>query len=155
MIQLNAGDKAPDFELKDQDSNIIKLSKFKGKKVILYFYPKDDTPGCTKEACDLRDNISKLKKLNVEVIGVSNDDEISHKKFVEKYKLPFTLVCDTEKKVVKAYDVYKLKNFLGKSYYGIVRSTFLINEKGIIDKVFHKVNPLGHVSDILKFIKIG
>lgn len=153
MINLKIGDKAPDFELSDDGGNKIKLSGFKGKKVVLYFYPKDDTPGCTKEACDFRDNIGSLKRLNVEVLGVSNDDEKSHKKFKEKFSLPFKLLSDADKKVSKAYGVYELKNFMGKSYYGITRSTFLIDENGRIEKVFYKVNPEKHIGEVLQAIK--
>ena len=148
MISLKIGDKAPDFELIDSESNKIRLSDFKGKKVVLYFYPKDDTSGCTKEACSFRDNIASLKKLNVEVLGVSNDDHQSHKKFSEKYSLPFKLLCDIDKKVSKEYGVYELKSFMGNEYYGIVRSTFLIDEKGKITHIFYKVNPENHIDEI-------
>ena len=153
MTTLKVGDKAPDFELKDQDGKAVKLSGFKGKKVILYFYPKDDTPGCTKEACNFRDNISTLNKSNVVVLGVSNDDEQSHQKFIAKYNLPFALLADTDKKVSKAYGVYELKNFMGKEYYGIVRSTFIIDEKGRIQKVFYKVNPEEHIDEVIAAVK--
>ncbi|MBI2654044.1 thioredoxin-dependent thiol peroxidase [Candidatus Woesearchaeota archaeon] len=149
MVKLKAGDKAPDFELNDDEGNKVKLSNFKGKKFVLYFYPKDDTPGCTKEACDFRDNLSSLKRLNVEVLGVSNDDEKSHKKFKEKFSLPFRLLCDVDKKVSKGYGVYELKKFMGKSYHGITRSTFLIDEKGKIEKIFYKVNPENHIEEVM------
>src|SRR3989338_21343 len=124
---LSIGDKAPEFELKDTSGNLIKLSSFKGKYLVLYFYPKDDTPGCTKEACNLRDNLSLLKKNNVEVIGVSLDDMDSHKKFMAKYTLPFTLLCDTGAEVSKKYGVYVQKSMYGKKFWGIARTTFLIN----------------------------
>ena len=150
MINLKAGDKAPVFILKDGDNNAVKLSDFKGRKVILYFYPKDDTPGCTKEACDFRDNLISLKKLNVEVLGVSNDDENSHKKFAGKYNLPFRLLADVDKKVSKKYGVYELKQNYGKEYYGITRSTFLIDENGKIQKIYYKVNPEDHVNEIME-----
>ena len=153
MITLKVGDKAPDFELKDQKGNKIKLSGFKGKKIVLYFYPKDDTSGCTKEACDFRDNIEELKKSNAEVFGVSNDDEASHRKFSEKFNLTFKLLCDVDKKVSKDYGVYELKSFMGKSYYGIVRSTFVIDENKKIEKVFYKVNPDEHAEDVLNSLK--
>ena len=153
MITLKENDKAPDFTLTDQDGNNIKLSNFKGKKVILYFYPKDDTPGCTKEACNFRDNISQLKKSNAVVLGVSNDDEESHQKFIAKYSLPFTLLADTDKEVSKAYGVYELKNFMGREYYGIVRSTFIIDEKGRIAKIFYKVNLEEHVDEVMEAVK--
>ncbi|HLG23913.1 MAG TPA: thioredoxin-dependent thiol peroxidase [Candidatus Nanoarchaeia archaeon] len=154
MINLKEGDKAPDFELNDGEGNKLKLSKLKGKKAVLYFYPRDDTPGCTKEACDFRDNIGQLKKSGVEVIGVSNDDEKSHKKFSEKFLLPFRLLSDTEKSVSKIYGVYELKKFMGKEYYGITRSTFLIDESGKILKIYYKVNPEGHVDEIKRELGI-
>ena len=155
MINLEVGDKAPDFELIDQVGKKNKLSDFKGRKIIFYFYPRDDTTGCTKEACDFRDNLSALKKLNAEVVGISNDDGYSHKKFSEKFSLPFKLLCDTDKKTSKDYGVYELKSFMGKSYYGIVRSTFIINEKGIIEKIFYKVNPQEHIEEIKSFLAKG
>lgn len=153
MITLKIGDKAPDFELKNQNGKSVKLSSFKGKKVVLYFYPKDDTPGCTKEACNFRDNILQLKKLNVVVLGVSNDDEESHQKFIAKYSLPFALLADVDKEVSKAYGVYELKNFMGKEYYGIARSTFVIDEKGKIQKIFYKVNPEEHIQEVMEAVK--
>ncbi len=152
MINLKTGDKAPYFELKDQENNLVKLTDFKGRKVILYFYPRDDTSGCTKEACDFRDNIFELKNLNAEVLGVSNDGELSHKKFSEKFNLPFKLLCDTDKTTSKDYGVYELKSFMGKSYYGIVRSTFIIDEKGKIEKIFYKANPQNHVEEIREYL---
>jgi len=152
MITLKSGDKAPDFELMDQDGDYVKLSGFKGKKIILYFYPKDNTPGCTKEACDFRDNLSHLKSLNVEILGISNDDEASHKKFAEKYQLPFRLLCDTDKQVSKAYGVYELKEKFGKQYYGITRSTFMIDEEGKIERIFYKVDPEAHIGEIMKAV---
>ena len=152
MITLKIGDKAPDFELRDQKGSNVKLSSLKGKKIILYFYPKDDTSGCTKEACDLRDNFAALKKLNVEVLGISNDDLESHKKFSSKYNLNFPILSDADKKVSKEYGVYELKQNYGKTYYGITRSTFLIDENGKIEKVFYKVNPEEHIKEILKVI---
>ena len=153
MIKLKIGDKAPDFELSSQDNKKVKLSDFKGKKIILYFYPKDNTPGCTIEACSFRDNLSELKKLKAVVLGVSNDNEASHKKFKDKFNLNFKLLCDTDKKVSKAYGVYEKKNFMGKEYMGITRSTFLIDERGNIKKIFYKVNPKGHVEELIDEIK--
>ena len=153
MIYLKIGDKAPDFELLDQEGKSIKLSGLNGRKVVLYFYPRDDTSGCTKEACSFRDNFSALKKLNVEVLGVSNDNQKSHKKFSEKFNLPFRLLCDVDKEVSRKYGVYELKNFMGKEYYGIVRSTFLIDEKGKIRQIFYKVNPENHVNEITDELK--
>ncbi len=153
MISLKIGDKAPDFSANDSDGKKIELKSFRGKKIVLYFYPKDDTSGCTKEACDFRDNLSGLKKLNAEVLGVSNDDEESHKKFAAKFNLPFRLLADVDKKISKDYGVYELKNFAGKSYYGIVRSTFLIDENGKIQKTFYKVNPEEHIGEIMQELK--
>ena len=149
MITLKEGNKAPDFELKDQNENKVKLSSFKGKKVVLYFYPKDDTPGCTKEACDFRDNISKLKQKNVVVLGVSNDNLESHKKFSKKYNLNFSSLSDVDKKVSKKYGVYEEKEKFGHKYMGITRSTFLIDENGKIEKIFYKVNPEEHIYEIM------
>ena len=153
MISLKAGDKAPNFNLKDGEGKTAKLSDFKGRKVVLYFYPRDDTPGCTKEACSFRDNLGTLKKLNVEVLGVSNDDSDSHKKFAEKYNLSFRLLADVDKKVSKDYGIYELKNMYGKEYYGITRSTFVIGEYGKIQKIYYKVNPEEHIKEIMEEVK--
>ena len=150
MINLKIGDNAPDFELADQNGSNVKLSDFKGKKIVLYFYPKDDTPGCTKEACDLRDNLSILNKKNAVVLGISNDDEASHKKFAEKYNLPFRLLADAGKKVSQEYRVYELKNMYGREYYGITRSTFVIDENGKIQRIYYKVNPEKHIQEIME-----
>lgn len=147
---LEAGKKAPDFTAKDQDGNKVKLSNFKGKKVVLYFYPKDDTPGCTKQACSLRDGFPKLKKNNIEVLGVSIDTEESHQKFIEKYDLPFTLIADTDKKVVNKYDVYGEKNMYGRKYMGTKRTTFLIDEDGKIVKIFKRVKVAEHADEVLE-----
>ena len=145
MISLKEGQKAPDFELFDQEGKKASLSGFKGKKLILYFYPRDDTPGCTIEACSFRDNISRFKNKNIEVIGISNDGQISHEKFSKKFSLPFKLLCDIDKKVSKAYGVYEKKNFMGREYMGITRSTFIIGENGKIQKILYKVNPRRHI----------
>lgn len=153
MISLKIGDKAPDFKLNDQDGKLVKLLDFRGKKIILYFYPRDDTPGCTKEACGFRDNILSLKKKNVVVLGVSNDDEKSHLKFIKKFNLPFALLSDVTKEVSKKYGVYELKKFMGREYYGITRSTFIIDEKGKIQKIFYKVNPEQHISEVIETVK--
>ena len=153
MITLKIGDKAPDFELRDQKGSNVKLSSLKGKKIVLYFYPKDDTSGCTKEACDFRDNFAALKKLNVEVLGISNDDLESHKKFSSKYNLNFSILSDADKKVSKEYGVYELKRNYGREYHGITRSTFLINKNGKIEKIFYKVNPEEHIREILAELK--
>lgn len=149
MTTLVAGDKAPDFSAKDQSGNTVSLSDFKGKKVVLYFYPKDDTPGCTKEACNFRDNFALLKKKGYVVLGVSVDSERSHKKFIEKYELPFTLISDTEKQVVTAYGVWGKKKFMGREYMGTARVTFVIDEKGIIEKVIDKVETTDSTAQVL------
>lgn len=153
MIALKEGQKAPDFELADQEGKKADLSDFKGKKVILYFYPRDDTPGCTIEACSFRDNIKKLKNKNIEVLGISNDNQISHEKFSKKFRLPFKLLCDTDKKVSKAYGIYEKKSFMGREYMGITRSTFIIDKNGKIEKIFYKVNPEKHIDEIYCTLK--
>lgn len=149
--KLNVGDKAPDFTAKDQDGKQITLSAYKGKKVILYFYPKDQTPGCTQEACNLRDNIGALSDEGYEVLGVSTDDEVSHKEFQQKYNLPFALVADTDKSINQKYGVWVEKERDGKKYWGTARVTFLIDEKGIITNIIDKVDTKEHASQILKF----
>ena len=149
--KLNIGDKAPDFTAKDQDGKQITLSAYQGKKVILYFYPKDQTPGCTQEACNLRDNIGALSDEGYEVLGVSTDDEVSHKEFQQKYNLPFSLVADTDKSINQKYGVWVEKERDGKKYWGTARVTFLIDEKGIITNVIDKVDTKEHASQILKF----
>lgn len=147
---LKAGDKAPDFTLATQNENeTVTLSKLRGKKVILYFYPKDNTPGCTKEACDFRDNIASFKKKGVEVFGISKDSSKAHTKFIEKYSLPFSLLVDDNADVCEAYGVIDKKSMFGKTFLGIKRSTFLINEKGVIQNVWPKVRVDGHVEEIL------
>lgn len=153
MITLEVCEEAPGFELKDQNGKLVKLSDFKGKRIVLYFYPKDDTPGCTKEACDFRDNLRRLKSLNVEVLGISNDNQESHKKFAEKYKLPFILLCDTEKFVSKQYGVYEEKEKFGNRYWSITRSTFVIDENGKIKKIFYRVNPEEHIEEVLHAVQ--
>jgi peroxiredoxin Q/BCP len=147
---LRPGDKAPDFKGRDQDGKEIRLSAFQGKKVVLYFYPKDDTPGCTAQACNLRDNYKALKKANYEVIGISSDDEKSHRKFIEKYSLPFTLIADEDKKINELYGVWREKSMFGKTYMGTVRTTFVINEKGFIEEIIEKVDTEDHSNQILK-----
>jgi thioredoxin-dependent peroxiredoxin len=153
MALLEVGAKAPDFKTTDQDGNTVSLSSFKDKKVILYFYPKDDTPGCTKEACGFRDEFSRFKKLKAEIVGVSVDDEKSHKKFVEKYSLPFTLLADPDKKIVNAYGVWGEKSMYGKKYMGTNRVTYLIDESGKIAAVFPKVKPEEHADELLEILK--
>lgn len=149
MSKLNIGDKAPDFKGIDQDGKTVSLKDFKGKKLVLYFYPKDDTPGCTAEACNLRDNYSGLKKKGYEVVGVSADTEKSHKKFADKYELPFSLIADTEKEILQAYDAWGEKSMYGKKYMGILRKTYVIDEKGNIEKIFDKVDTKNHTEQIL------
>ncbi len=150
IVTLKEGDKAPGFSAKDQNGNTVSLSDFKGKRVILFFYPKDMTPGCTAEACNLGENYAALKKRGFEVIGVSADDEVRHLKFIEKYSLPFTLLADTELDVIKAYGVWGNKKFMGKEYDGIHRTTFVIGENGMIEKVILKVKTKDHTAQILE-----
>jgi len=147
---LKTGMKAPDFALKDDRGNVHRLSDYRGRKVALYFYPKDDTPGCTKEACSFRDEFSEFEKRNVAVLGVSVDDESSHAAFREKYALPFTLLSDTDKKVVKLYGVWIEKNVYGKKSMGTDRKTFLIDEDGTIIHIFDKVKPEEHAGEVLQ-----
>ncbi len=149
-MQLHIGDEAPDFTGKDQNGNDINLYSYHGKKVILYFYPKDDTSGCTAQACNLRDNYDELQQVGFEIIGVSTDDEKSHQKFINKYQLPFPLIADTEKKIVEMYDVWKEKSMYGRKYMGTIRTTFLINEDGIITDIIGKVDTREHTKQILK-----
>ncbi|MBK7211882.1 MAG: thioredoxin-dependent thiol peroxidase [Bacteroidales bacterium] len=143
------GDQAPQFAGIDQSGNEISLEKMKGNKVVLYFYPKDDTPGCTAEACDLRDNYDRLLAKGYKVVGVSPDNEKSHLKFVDKYKLPFPLLPDPEKEIIKAFGVWGPKKFMGKSYEGVLRTTFIISEDGIIEDVITKVDTKNHSSQII------
>jgi thioredoxin-dependent peroxiredoxin len=150
---LEVGAKAPDFKTVDQNGKKVSLKDFKGKRVILYFYPKDDTPGCTKEACAFRDNFPDFSKLKVDILGVSVDDEKSHKKFADKYELPFTLLVDTDKKIVEAYGVWGEKSLYGKKYMGTNRVTYLIDETGHISAVFPKVKPESHAEELLDLLK--
>jgi peroxiredoxin Q/BCP len=149
-MKLHVGGPAPLFEGKDQNGNTIKLLDYQGKKVVLYFYPKDDTSGCTAQACDLRDNKEALQRAGYEIIGVSTDDEISHQKFMNKYSLNFTLIADTDKQIVQLYDVWKEKSMYGRQYMGTVRTTFLIDAAGIITDIISKVDTKQHASQILK-----
>jgi thioredoxin-dependent peroxiredoxin len=148
MLQTNK--KAPAFSAPNQNGETIALKDFKGKKVVIYFYPKDDTPGCTAQACNLRDNISGLQKLGIEIIGISVDDVKKHKKFEEKYELPFTLISDSEKVIVEAYEVWGEKKFMGKTYMGTSRVTFLIDEEGKIAHIIDKVDTKNHTAQILE-----
>jgi peroxiredoxin Q/BCP len=149
-MSLHVGDKAPDFQVNDQTGKPVKLTDFKGKKVVLYFYPKDMTPGCTAEACNLRDNYHLLLKQGYEVLGISTDNEKSHQKFIEKEKLPFRLLADTEKKVHDAYGTWVEKSMYGRKYMGTARTTFVIDEKGLIEEIIEKVDTKNHTQQILK-----
>jgi peroxiredoxin Q/BCP len=149
MALLEVGDRAPEFRTVDQDGGIVKLSGLRGRKVALYFYPKDDTPGCTKEACSFRDAWSAFRKKKIEVLGVSAQDEESHRKFAGKYSLPFRLLADPEKKIVEAYGVWGEKSLYGRKYMGTNRVTYLIDEKGKIAAVWPKVKPEDHASEVL------
>jgi len=146
---LKEGTTAPDFTLKDANGEAVRLKDLRGQKVVLYFYPKDDTPGCTKEACSFRDAFAAYKKRNIKVLGVSLDSEASHKKFATKYKLPFTLLADPDHAIADAYGVYGQKKFMGRTYMGVKRMTFLIDEKGKVKKVFEKVKPEEHAQEVL------
>ena len=152
MSKLNKNSPAPQFSTTDQDGSLVKLEDFRGKKVILYFYPKDDTPGCTKEACAFRDAFAEFKSKNTIILGVSPDNEKSHTKFIEKFTLPFQLLCDTEKTIVKDYEVWVEKSMYGRKYMGVERSTFLINENGILVAILRKVKPEPHVEELLKLV---
>lgn len=149
QTKLKIGDKAPEFSGKDQDGNVISLKSMKGKKVVLYFYPKDQTPGCTAQACNLRDNIDKLKDEGYTVLGVSTDDEASHREFREKYSLPFTLIADTDKSITNAYGVWVEKERDGKKVWGTARTTFIIDGNGVITDIIDKVDTKDHASQIL------
>lgn len=153
MASLKTGTKAPEFSTIDQNGKQISLSDYKGKKVILYFYPKDNTPGCTAESCNLQENYSSLKRKGFVVLGVSADDEKSHKKFATKYNLAFPLLVDTDKKIIKAYKAWGKKNMYGKLFNGILRKTYVIDEQGIIEKVFEKVETKNHTEQIVAAFK--
>ena len=147
---VKEGTTAPAFKTTDDNGEDVSLKDFKGQKVVLYFYPKDDTPGCTKEACSFRDAYSKYKKQGIKLLGVSPDSEASHKKFITKYKLPFTLLADRDHAIAEAYGVWGEKKFMGRTYMGVLRTTFLIDEKGKIKKVFEKVKPEDHATEVLE-----
>ncbi len=151
--KLKVGDMAPDFKTQDQDGKTHQLSKEKGNWVLIYFYPKDDTPGCTLEACSIRDAWPEFKKLKIKVFGVSIQNEKSHKKFADKYDLPFTLLVDPEKDIVKKYGVWGEKSMFGRKYMGTLRQSFLIDPNGTIAKIYEKVNPVTHVAQILEDFK--
>ena len=147
-MTLQIGDQAPDFQIPDQDGIVHKLADYRGRKLVIYFYPKDDTPGCTAQACNLRDNYFDLRQQGYEVIGVSVDDEASHQKFIHKFELPFTLLSDTTHQMVEAYGVWQEKNMYGRKYLGTVRYTFVIDEKGIIQDIITKVDTKDHAAQI-------
>jgi len=149
MHHLKIGDKAPAIVARDQDGNHIGLEQYKGKKVVLYFYPKDNTPGCTAESCDLRNNYDYLQTKGYEVIGVSADSEKKHQSFINKYNLPFRLIADTDKKVVNDYGIWGEKKFMGRTYEGIHRTTFVISEDGTIEDIITKVKTINHTKQIL------
>ena len=154
MAELKEGDQAPDFTLSSSDGRDVSLKDFKGEKnIVLYFYPKDDTPGCTKEACSFRDQRKLFEKVDAEIFGVSFDSLDSHKKFIKKYKLSFPLLADEDKAVAKKYGVYKQKSFMGKSYMGIERTTFVIDKDQKIRKIFPKVKVEGHTEEVLAAVK--
>jgi peroxiredoxin Q/BCP len=147
---LKEGTVAPNFAAKDANGEAVRLKDLRGQRVVLYFYPRDDTPGCTKEACSFRDAFADFKKRDIRVLGVSVDSEASHKKFTAKYKLPFTLLADPDHSIADAYGVYGEKKFMGRTYMGVKRITFLIDEKGKIKKVFEKVKPEAHAQEVLE-----
>ncbi len=152
-MALKIGSKAPAISLPDQNGKIQKLSDYLGQWVLVYFYPKDDTPGCTTEACSLRDNFPKLGKLKAKVFGISTDSVASHKKFAEKYQLPFTLLADVDKKVVEKYGVWAEKSMYGRKYFGILRNSYLIDPQGKIIKIYEKVKPATHAEEVLEDLK--
>lgn len=155
MVTLREGDKAPAFRLPDQDGEMIALSSYKGKKLVLYFYPEDDTPTCTIQACNLRDNYALLKKNGFEVIGVSPDAPAKHKKFETKFKLPFTLLADTTHAVLEKYGVWDQKKMFGHEYMGVLRTTFVLDEKGVIRKIFLRPRNKAHAEEILEAMQEG
>ena len=150
---LEAGVKAPEFKLQDKDGNLVSLSDFKNKKIVLYFYPRDNTPGCTKQACGFGELYPSFVEHGVEIIGISKDSVASHKRFKDKYQLPFTLLSDPELEAIKAYDVWKEKNMYGKKVMGVVRTTYLIDEDGMIVKAFEKVKAADNPQNMLKEVE--
>jgi peroxiredoxin Q/BCP len=154
MPQLKEGNKAPEFSLAASNGKNIALKDYKSnKRVILYFYPKDDTPGCTVEACEFRDNVKKIENLDAVVLGISPDPVDSHNKFIQKFKLPFVLLSDTDKKVCQDYGVWVEKSMYGKKYMGVARTTFVIGKDGKIEKIYEKVKPEGHSEEVLEYLK--
>ncbi|HEX8609130.1 MAG TPA: thioredoxin-dependent thiol peroxidase [Pedobacter sp.] len=154
MTELKEGQMAPEFTAKDQEGNDVSLAQFAGKTVVLYFYPKDDTPGCTAEACDFRDNYQGLAAKEIVVLGVSVDDEKSHKKFIAKHSLPFTLLADTDKKMVEAYGVWGEKSMYGKTYMGTNRKTFIIDKEGKIAHIINKVDTKNATAQVLELLEL-
>jgi len=154
MLKLKIGDKAPDFQGVNQNGETVSLADFGGKKVILYFYPKDNTPGCTAEACSLRDKNDYLLKKDFVVLGVSADSKKSHSNFAEKYQLPFSIIADTERKIIENYGVWGEKKNYGKTYMGLMRTTFIISENGVIEKIISKVDTKNHAEQIIEAMKI-
>lgn len=152
-MAVEVGQAVQDFELKNQNGETVKLSDFKGKHVVLYFYPKDNTPGCTTQACDFRDNHESFAGLNAVILGVSPDSEKSHQNFIEKHDLPFELLVDEDKQLAEQFGVWQLKKNFGKEYMGIVRSTFIIDKEGVLRKEYRKVRVEGHVEEALNYIK--
>lgn len=152
-MAVEVGKKAPNFQLENQAGEVVSLTDYAGKNIVLYFYPKDMTPGCTTQACDFRDNYADFDKLNTVVLGISPDPIERHQKFIDKHDLPFPLLADTDNEVAKLYDVWKLKKMFGKEYYGIERSTFIIDEQGVIQKEYRKVRVKGHIAETLEFVK--
>ncbi|MBJ7538137.1 thioredoxin-dependent thiol peroxidase [Marinomonas transparens] len=149
-MTIEIGQKAPNFSVKDQNGDIITLEQYKGKKVVLYFYPRDSTPGCTAQACDLRDNYTTLLEQGYVVLGISTDTEKKHQNFIAKYQLPFPLLADTEKEVHELYGTWQLKKFMGRESMGTVRTTFIIDENGLIEEIISKVKTKEHAAQILK-----
>lgn len=149
MTHLQVGDSAPDFAIPNQSGKVIKLSDFSGKKLIIFFYPKDNTPGCTAQSCNLKDNYSDLLDKGFQVVGVSADDAVSHQKFIAKFSLPYNLLADTNKEMIKSYGVWGEKKFMGKVYDGIHRTTFIVND-GIVEKIFSKVKTKEHSNQIIE-----
>ena len=149
---LKEGDKAPDVALNDKDGRTVRLSDFRGKKTVVYFYPKDDTPGCTRQACAFRDAFDGFKRADIAVIGISKDSESSHRKFAEKYELPFVLLADPERSAIDAFGVWQEKTMYGKKTFGVARSTFVLDEEGTVIKVFEKANPDTNAAEILELL---
>lgn len=155
MEKLKIGDQAPDFKLFDQNKNEVTLAGLKGKKVIIYFYPKDDTPGCTSEACNFRDNYQYWISKGYTILGISPDSIASHQDFIDKFDLPFTLLSDPDKDVIKAYGAWGLKKLYGREYEGLIRSTFVLNEAGIVEEIFTSVKTKEHTEQIIKKLKLN